>query len=116
MLRKGIGWLTLAMLAQEASAAVTVQRCVSERGQLTFTHTTCPDGLPGEPYQVWNAPPGSVAAIPPATPPTPTPRKPGRTPAAAKPAPQAKAIKPAPLSKARKKKPPRYTPWAPSGR
>jgi len=56
------GWWIMVLLGvSTAAGATTVQRCVGSDGQLTFTHTSCPDGTPGQRERVWNPPPGSVA-------------------------------------------------------
>jgi hypothetical protein len=64
-LRWQLNWLVIAALAWPAQAAM-MQRCTDAEGALTFTHTTCPDGLTGEPHWAYNPPPGSIAPSPPA--------------------------------------------------
>ena len=106
----GIGWLTLALVVQQAQAKVTVQRCAHEQGVPTFTQGACPGGQPGQPYRAWNAPPGSVLPPQPTTRAKPhKPSQPAITPA--RPEPQVRATKHATTPKARKRKPAKYTPW-----
>ena len=56
----GVWMVALLALSNEAGAT-TVQRCVGSGGQVTFTHTSCPDHSVGQRERVWSPTPGSVA-------------------------------------------------------
>ncbi len=109
---RALQWLVLAGMAEQTEASV-VQKCVGSTGELTFTHSACPDGQPGEPYRAWNPPPGSVAPRPLAKPPSAGSRA-NREAASQRSAPPPQAARtPAqrPPTQARKSKPKKYIPW-----
>lgn len=118
--------LTLLFTQVGIASATTVQHCIGERGEPSYTFGRCANGEPGKPLRARNHPPGSVTpgpvSSPQATANTSSAKRPVRDSAiATAPMPQRDETRQATGSasetksrkpvKKTKKKPARYAPW-----